>query len=192
MWAHRISGLTELFPQHCQLPNPTPHQHLQALTNELADSTAIASATTKGCRLLKLLQTNTNTILNPPPLTDTPRTVQRVTGKQQRVREEQQRVIDNTPILTILRITNNGKESKKNTPQVHQQITRNNNPGEVPMIARINPIPAIESVEPARCIRRVHEGVNGSQRTSRAKTKPTSPLTTSRRMPTMLREGIAT
>jgi hypothetical protein len=33
--AYRISGSSELFPQHCQLPDMTPHQHLQELTNEL-------------------------------------------------------------------------------------------------------------------------------------------------------------
>ena len=31
-WAYRISGSTELFPQHCQLPSLTPHQHFRALT----------------------------------------------------------------------------------------------------------------------------------------------------------------
>ena len=40
-----------------------------------------------------------------PPSTATPRTEQRVGDKQQMVREEQQRVIDETPILTIPQIT---------------------------------------------------------------------------------------
>jgi hypothetical protein len=30
-----ISGSAELFPQHCQLPDMMPNQHLQELTNEL-------------------------------------------------------------------------------------------------------------------------------------------------------------
>ncbi len=34
MRAYWISGSAELFPQHCQLPDMTPHQHLQELTNE--------------------------------------------------------------------------------------------------------------------------------------------------------------
>jgi hypothetical protein len=42
--AYRISGLTELFLQHCQLPNLMLHQHFRALMEELAESTAIASA----------------------------------------------------------------------------------------------------------------------------------------------------
>jgi hypothetical protein len=70
--------------------------------DELAEFTPIASATAKGRRLLKLLQSNITKILNPPPLMATPRTDQRVLGdEQQKVREEQQRVIDETPILTI-------------------------------------------------------------------------------------------
>ena len=68
--AYRISGSTELFPQHCQLPNLTPHQHFCALTDELTDATAIASATQKGRRLIKLIQENIKKILNP---TDTTR-----------------------------------------------------------------------------------------------------------------------
>jgi hypothetical protein len=46
--AYQILGSMESFPQHCQLPNLTLHQHFRELTNELADSTAIASATPKG------------------------------------------------------------------------------------------------------------------------------------------------
>jgi hypothetical protein len=36
--AYRVSGSAELFPQHCQLPDMTPHQHLQELTNELNET----------------------------------------------------------------------------------------------------------------------------------------------------------
>jgi hypothetical protein len=43
--AYRISGLTELFPQHCQVPALTPHQHLHALTDELTKHTAEANTT---------------------------------------------------------------------------------------------------------------------------------------------------
>ena len=39
--AYRISGSSELIPQHCQLPDMMPHQHLQELTNEL-NKTAIS------------------------------------------------------------------------------------------------------------------------------------------------------
>jgi hypothetical protein len=50
-----MSRSTELFPQHCQLPNMTPHKHLKALTDKLADNTAIASCTPKEKRMLKTL-----------------------------------------------------------------------------------------------------------------------------------------
>jgi hypothetical protein len=57
-------------------------------------------------------------------------------------------VIDETPILTVLRITNappimkaqnpTAKRVLKNTPRLHQQQTRNNTPGTVPAIQRVN------------------------------------------------------
>jgi hypothetical protein len=101
--AYRISGSTELFPQHCQLPNLTPHQHFRALTDELTDATAIASATQKGRRLIKLLQENIKKILNPPDTLEE----QRVSDNETRM--QQQRVIDSMPIITVPtvpRITN--------------------------------------------------------------------------------------
>jgi hypothetical protein len=75
------------------------HQHLRALTDELAENTTVAGATPKGWRVIKLLQSKINTILTPFDST----AIQRV---EQKVREEEQRVIDETPILTIPRITN--------------------------------------------------------------------------------------
>jgi hypothetical protein len=72
--AYHLSGSAELFPQHCQIPNMSPHQHLRALTDELRDTTAVAASTSKGRRLSNLLQSNLQTILNPPALTATPRT----------------------------------------------------------------------------------------------------------------------
>jgi hypothetical protein len=97
-WAYQISGSTELFPQHCQMPNMTPHQHFCALTKELAKSTAIASATKKGRRLIKLLKSKIKDILNPPALANAPQA-------EQRAGQEEQRVIGETPILTIPWIT---------------------------------------------------------------------------------------
>ena len=145
-WANRILGSTELSPQHCQMPNMTPHQHFCALTDKLTKSMAVASATSKGQRLLKFLQEKIKTILNPPSSTATPRA-------EQRVSREQQRVIDKTPILTIPQITDapptmqawnpTTKRVLKNTLRVHQRVTRNNTPGGVPQVARVHPIPAI-------------------------------------------------
>ncbi len=114
----RLNGT---FPQHCQVPNLTAHKHLQALTDELAENTAVAGTTPKGRRLIKLLQSKINTILTRPNANAT----QMV---EQRVREEQQQVIDETPILTILLITNvppimqacnpTSKKALKNTPHI--------------------------------------------------------------------------
>jgi hypothetical protein len=101
--AYCISGSTKLFPQHCQLPMLTPHQHLRALTKELAAEGSIAGTTTIGHRLLTLLQFHIGNILTPPPLLCAMATEQRV---EQRVSTEQQRVINNTPIITLRRITN--------------------------------------------------------------------------------------
>ncbi len=97
--ANRISGSSELFPQHCQLPLLTPHQHLRALTNELTDKTELASATPKGRRLLRLLATQINGLLTPPPTREQQRVME---GEQ---REAEQRVIDESLIITIPCIT---------------------------------------------------------------------------------------
>jgi hypothetical protein len=97
--AYRISGSSKLFPQHCQLPTMTPHQHLQALTDKLTEDTERAISTPKGCRLLKLLATRIDDLLTFPP----PTAQQRVCDEVQR--EEEQRVIDDYPICTIPRIT---------------------------------------------------------------------------------------
>jgi hypothetical protein len=63
--AYPISGSTELFPQHCQLPNLMPHQHLRALTDELAKATELASNTPKGKQLLKYLSQKIDDLMHP-------------------------------------------------------------------------------------------------------------------------------
>jgi hypothetical protein len=121
----------------------------------LAKATSIAGATTRGWRLIKLLQSKINTILTHTPLTATPRT-------EQRMSKEEQRVIDKTPIITIPHITDEppimqarnptSKRTLKTTPQVHRRVTRNNTPGRAPLINNIHPIPAkdIQEVLPRR------------------------------------------
>ena len=139
----RISGLTKLFPQHCQLPNLTPHQHFRALTDKLAKSTAITSTTQKDQRLLKLPQANIKKILNPAIALEEQRARDKDIGMQQ------QKVIDNTPIIIVPlmpRITNappilqawnpTAKRTLKDTPHLHQRVTRINTPGAVPKIIR--------------------------------------------------------
>ncbi len=139
--AYRLSGSTELFLQHCQLPDMTPHQHLRALTNELTDGATKATHTHKGKRLLQLLQDRITTMLALPP-----------TLKGQRVandnfilqKEAEQRVISESPILTIKHITNapgimeswnpTAKWALKTASRTHQCVTRNNTPGIMPTI----------------------------------------------------------
>ena len=90
---------------------------------------------------IKNLQSNITKILNSSVAHD----------KEQRVRcieqEQQQRVIDNTPITTIPRITNappimhsrnpTAKCHLKKTPRTHWRQTRNNTLVAVPLITRI-------------------------------------------------------
>ncbi len=100
--AYCISGSTELFPQHCQLPDMIPHQHLRALTEELAEATTVASNTPKGNQLLKFLVQKIEDLLHPAP----PIKKKRVENKERLARQmEEQRVINETPIITIPRIT---------------------------------------------------------------------------------------
>jgi hypothetical protein len=97
-WVYRISGSTELFPQHCQLLAWTSHQHLRTLTDELTKHTAEANTTSKRRHLLKLLGTWISILLTPPPIPDE----QRVDKDWQHdAHEEKQSVIDDTPIITI-------------------------------------------------------------------------------------------
>jgi hypothetical protein len=98
--AYRISGSTELFPQHCQLPDMLPHQHLRALTNELSKLAPPANATPKGQRLLGLLQSCIHHILHLPPAESEQRVDETIDKN-----EAEQRVINDTPIITIPCIT---------------------------------------------------------------------------------------
>ena len=100
--AYRISGSTELFPQHCQLPNLSADQHFRALTDKLAHETATANKMPTGRRLIKLLQSKIKEILEPTPVPP----AQKTRGQEQRVRELLQLELDEAPILTIPRILN--------------------------------------------------------------------------------------
>ncbi len=67
------------------------------------------------------------------------------------VREDKQRVVDDTPIITIPRITDappimqarnpTSKRALKTAPRIHKRATRNNTPGALPPINRVHPIP---------------------------------------------------
>ena len=137
---YRVSGSTELFPQHCQLPDMSPHQHFRALVDEMSDDATRQSLTPKGRRILNLLRDRITILLAPPPTPEE----QRVRSEEQRVienaaREQEQRVIDDAPIISIPRITDapgimnsrnpTAKRTLKTTPRVHCRTTRNNTPG---------------------------------------------------------------
>ncbi len=91
-----------MFPQHCQLPDMTPHQHLQELTNELNEMAIGVPDTPKQQQLLQQLEKGIKKLLAPPPTVEEQRVQKACT---QAVRKKKQRVINNTPILTIPRIT---------------------------------------------------------------------------------------
>jgi hypothetical protein len=61
---YRVSGSTELFPQHCQLPDMSPHQHFRALVNEMSDDVDRQSLTPKGRRILNLLRDRITILLH--------------------------------------------------------------------------------------------------------------------------------
>jgi hypothetical protein len=95
--ANHISGSMELFPQHCLLPDISPHKYLRTLTDELSDLAPPANATPKGKHLLRLLQTGVHALLHPPPVT---LAEQRV-DKPIDTHKAQQRIIDDASIITI-------------------------------------------------------------------------------------------
>jgi hypothetical protein len=136
-------------------------QHLKALTKEFHEETARAANTPKGRRLIRLLQANLKKILSPNV------EEQRVAVDKQRVTmplpselEQQQRVIDNTPIITIPRITNaepilqarnlTSKRVLKQTSRSHRRVTRNNTPGQVPPINRVEDDAEFVQLRPQR------------------------------------------
>ncbi len=97
-----VSGSLELFPQHCQLPDMMPYQHLHAITNKLHEDAGQASTTRKRKQILPLLHDCITAFLAPLPTTEE----QRVSKNTLRAaREDEQRVIDASPIITIPRIT---------------------------------------------------------------------------------------
>ncbi len=90
----------------------TSDQHFCALTDKLANETATENKTPTGRRLIKLLQSRIKQIVEPSPGI----TEQEAKEQEQRVRIQQQRVIDETPILTVPCITNAPPIMKSQNP----------------------------------------------------------------------------
>jgi hypothetical protein len=80
----------------------TPHQHFCTLADELTEHTTQANSTPKGRRLLKLLGTWIDSLLHPPPISVEQRVI---ADHQRKTCEAEQRVIDDSPIITIPQIT---------------------------------------------------------------------------------------
>jgi hypothetical protein len=101
-------------------------------------------------------------------------------------------VIDETPILTIPRITDappsmqacnpTSKWALKNTPQIHRRVTRNNTPGGVPMINNNNTIPESDGLAM----------MPQQQRSPRTMTQPTILTTTVHKIPSRAWQRIMT
>ena len=114
-------SLPHLGLQHCQLPSLTQHQHFCALTDELTDLTNKAGITPKGRQLLKLLGTCIKTILDPPHVL----AEQRVQlDQQQAARDDEQRVIDESPIIMLPHITNAPPSYSRGIPQPNKICAR--------------------------------------------------------------------
>jgi hypothetical protein len=90
----------------------------------MSDDAKRQSMTIKGCRIFNLLRDCITTLLPPPPMAEE----QRVSVEQQRVAEaairvNEQRVIDDEPILTIPRITDAPGIMTSRNPTAKQMLT---------------------------------------------------------------------
>jgi hypothetical protein len=126
-------GSAELFPQHCQVLNLSPIEHLKALTAaaELACETTKASKTTKGKAPLKILHTHLDDLMRPSPA-PTEQRVPTAPTTSPTLPLVLQRVSDSPAIMQM-----RDPMAKRNliaAKQTHQQTTGNNTPGKVPAI----------------------------------------------------------
>ena len=128
--AHPISGSAELFPQHCQVTNPSPIKHLKALT---AGKTTKASNTIKGKALLKILHTHLDKLVVPSPA-PTEQRVPTAPTTSPTLPLALQRVSGSPAIMQTWDPT--AKQNIIAAKQTHQQTTCNNTPGMVPAIRR--------------------------------------------------------
>jgi hypothetical protein len=111
---------------------------------------------------------------------------QRVIAERQRkAHEAEQRVIDDSPIITIPQITDappimlthnpTAKRTLRTTPQLHCHVTRNNTPGILPAPNVITPMPTLTAtaprrarpitptrIQPSRKSRTAHTAIQGS------------------------------
>ena len=131
--AYRISGSAELFPQHCQVPNLSPGEHLRALTEELVTTATTVRNSTKGKTMIRHLRQHLNEIING---TAQPTPAQRVSAADTHIPEEPAipRVTQAPAIMKTRDPT--AKRHLILTKRSHRRQTRNNTPGAVPTITR--------------------------------------------------------
>ena len=131
--AYRISGSAELFPQHCQVPNLSPREHLRALTEELETTATSVKETPKGKAMIRHLRKQLDELID--------KTAQ--TPAEQRVSATDTHPTNEPPIQRVSQaptiMKTRDPTAKRNlilTKRSHQRTTRNNTPGDVPMITR--------------------------------------------------------
>jgi hypothetical protein len=134
-----------------------PHQHFRALTNELTEHTAQANSTPKGRSLPKLMSTRIKSLLHPPHILGEQRVI---AEHHHEACEAEQRVIDDSPIITIPRITDappvmlmrnpTAKWTLQTTPRLHRCVTRNNTPSILPVPNVITPMPTLNATTPCQ------------------------------------------
>ncbi len=167
MWANRISGSAELFPQHCQVPFFYVERAFARSDQWVSDNNPRNVARETGisqvnCKLAATQPFDTNQTLTSPvhewlwPPGDIQRLPQ-TSPPEQRVEQRVKQRVD-VPTLTITMpialITNapaimrapnpTTKQALKSTPRMHSCCTRNNIPGSVPPIVQTQnrrPIP---------------------------------------------------
>ncbi len=128
---YRISGLAELFPQHCQVPNLSSREHLRALTEELETTATTVKETPKGKAMIRHLRKHLDDLINRTAQTPPE---QRVSAADTHIPNEPsiQRV---TQAPAIMKTSNpTAKRHLILTKRSHKRQTRNNTPGAVPMI----------------------------------------------------------
>ncbi len=126
-----LLGSAELFPQHCQVPNLSPTEHLKALTDKLANKTTNPATTPQGKALFKNLPTHLDALIMPPPAAAelrVPASMPTIPNPQM----ELQRV-SNSPAIMQTR-DHMEKQDLIKTKQTHQLKTNNNTPGWIPTI----------------------------------------------------------
>jgi hypothetical protein len=128
-------GASKRFPQHCQLPCLTPKQHFQAPAEEITKAINMDDMSPVKRGIIKTLQNRIEQALQQPKRQD----LQRVSTQEQRVTADKQHItiprLTNAPTIMQARKPT-AKQALKSTPRIHRCTTRNNTPGQLPLITK--------------------------------------------------------